>query len=609
MKQKIIGIFICTLMIVTVVPVVGNPNISIYRDGEILDYHKYNEIVPSKFIVKFTDKSAMSSPSIINLNKRYKVNSIEKVFNNAEGTILSTIYVLSIPEDSDILSIIHEYASCPDVVYAEPCGLFHLCSNDPDIIYSSPRNNANFNVIPNDENFSFQWALHNTGQHIWPDALPPINGTPDSDIDAVEAWEIETGKPDIIIAIIDSGIDYTHPDLADNIWINDNEIPGNSIDDDSNGYIDDVMGWDFYHNDSDPLDGMGHGTHCAGIASAIANNNIGIAGVCWNCKIMNIQIINETNHGAPEIPVLNALKYAADNGADVMSNSWGTYDYYQSLQDTLNYCHGKGVFICAAAGNENTSQKLYPAGHENVTAVAATDQHDERCDDDDWDPFNWYTMPLGSNFGDWVDVAAPGNLIYSTMPTYHVWFNNYWNQWRCGGFYQNYYDYLGGTSMATPYVAGLAALLLSKNPDLTPDEVEALICENVDPYISEVYLGTGRINAFKALKALTSRPQLNITSITGGFGVNAVVKNSGDKNASNVETMVTVTGGIFKRINTTVTNLTPLLSIDHSQSVKTDMFFGLGKITITISANCTEGQSCTQTKKGFQFFIYTLVAK
>ena len=146
---------------------------------------------------------------------------------------------------------------------------------------SNPQTDNLGSTFPDDEFFDLQWSLHNIGQ---------TGGLEDCDIDAPEAWDIETGNPDIVIAIIDSGIDYTHPDLIDNIWHNEDEIPDNGIDDDGNGYIDDVRGWDFYDNDNDPLDENGHGTICAGIAAAVTNNDEGIAGVCWNCQIMPIKV-------------------------------------------------------------------------------------------------------------------------------------------------------------------------------------------------------------------------------------------------------------------------------------------------------------------------------
>jgi subtilisin family serine protease len=455
MKKKLIGIFVCMLLIATALPAVGITNELKILESNIINSITSDEFFPGMFIVKFTEAKALDSPSIKALNEKHQVNSIERVFKNAENTRLNHIYVLNVPEDSDIMSIVCDYASSPDVVYAEPNGIGELCE------------------IPNDEYFYLQWPLNNSGQY---------GGIPDCDIDAPEAWDIEKGDPSIIIASVDSGVDYHHVDIIDNIWTNDDEIPNNGIDDDGNGYVDDIVGWDFCDNDSDPMDELvnpqyGHGTRCAGLHSAITNNGIGIAGVCWYCKTMVVRCYP----GPPASQLLFAkgTVYAADNGADVINIEMGWPYGSQLLEDAVNYAYGKGCYLVAAAHNYNTSTPYYPAAYDNVTAVAATNQRDERCDEDDWGP------GYGSNYGDWIDVAAPGNSIGTLMPN-------------------DLYIFIpgGGTSLAAPFVAGLAALLLSKNPSLSPDGVKALICDNVDPYNSTEYIGTGRINADKALKSL-----------------------------------------------------------------------------------------------------------
>lgn len=337
----------------------------------------------------------------------------------------------------------------------------------------------NFNIIPNDTFFSQQWALQNTGQ---------TGGIIDCDIDAVEAWEIEKGNPDIVIAIIDSGIDYTHPDLVENIWINEDEIPDNDIDDDNNGYIDDYMGYDFTDSDNPyPFDENGHGTVMSGVAAAVTNNNVGIAGVAWNCKIMPVKIADE-NWYADVNKIAEGIRYAADNNAKVICMAFSARS--SAIREAVNYAYRKGAFLCCAAGNYGNSIKQYPAAYENVTAVAATDNNDQQMDY----IYDFNGVRVVSSYGDWVGIAAPGQEIHTTSPTYHVVACDTWGQ-------ELNYDIVSGTTLATPIVAGVAALVLSKNPNLSPDEIEDILCGSVDPYDSEYYLGTGRINAYKALTA------------------------------------------------------------------------------------------------------------
>ncbi len=458
---------------------VGLPAVGTLNKKEFLDNNQTIEFVPGEFIVKLKKDTLFSnSAQHTALNEQYHVSAVEKVFPNAVGTMLDNIYLLHVPLRSDILSIVQEYAMCPDVIYAEANSICYPCH------------------IPNDANFSIQWYLHNTGQVIWGN----ITGIPDADIDAPEVWDMWIGSPEVAIAIIDSGIDYTHPDLASKVWNNTDEISGNGIDDDHNGYIDDIRGWDFYYNDSNVTDGNGHGTMCEGIAAASTNNGIGVAGVGWNCKIMPVRIAN-AYWDTDLIKAMKGIVYAADNGANVCSMSFGWTYPPGPIQDAVNYAYNKGVFLCAAAGNGNTSDPLYPAGFDNVTAVAATNQNDGRVTAADW-PGGW-----GSNYGNWVDIAAPGILIYNTMPTYYADMNSYYNPITQKQYSKNYDIWPGGTSFSTPQVAGVAALLFSKQPSLTPDKVKALLCNNVDPYNSSEYIGTGRLNAQKALTALLLQNQ------------------------------------------------------------------------------------------------------
>ena len=643
------GIFVCCLFLLTAVvsPVLGTiKKTDVEKDRETMSF------IPGEFIVKLKKNITFSDHMLASLNEKYHVCTIETLFPNARGTLLENIYRLHVPLESDILSIIRKYATCPDIEYVEPDKMGILCN------------------IPNDVNFSHQWYLHNTGQM----------GTPDCDIDAPEAWDMETGNTEVIIAIIDTGIDCNHPDLTLKIWNNTNEIPDNGLDDDDNGYIDDVNGWDFYYNDNDPDDGYGHGTFCAGIAAASTNNTIGIAGVAWNCQFMPVKIISE-NGGFFDSATAAGIVYAADNGADVISMSFTFLDS-SLLEDAVNYAYGKGAFLCAAAGNQNSPVEHYPAAYENVTAVAATTQNDTRCSPDEWGEGS------GSNYGDWVDIAAPGNQIFSTMPTYHVYMND-------NGHDQNY-TFASGTSASTPMVAGVAALLLSKDPLLSPDDIKMFICENVDPYNSTEYIGSGRLNAQKVILALNQPPSadfvwmpqnpdlhqqiifdasasydpdgsiilyewdwnndglyeenhtlptaahswssegsypvtlriidnanttnektkvVNISGsinfnieITGGIGVTVMITNNGTLTATSMQWVITITGGLVFFGTEKSGKLVPL-EPTATITIKDKLIVGFGKITIQVELTCVEGVTRKETRTGMLFLFYVFGVK
>lgn len=425
---------------------------------------------PGELIVKFKVEIKMSISngvittsleSIDLLNTNFGVISAEKLFGNNPPSSLSNVYKFIFSSDADILLIMKQYASDPNVEYAELNYVYQAFANQDLIKFvlkdlKFVRQPSNPVLIPNDPLFNQQWAL---------------NQSNDCDIDAPEAWDIETGSSDVVIAVIDSGVDYNHPDLAANIWNNTDEIPNNGIDDDHNGFVDDVLGWDFVNNDNNPMDDNNHGTLCSGIAAAVTNNSIGIAGVCWNCKIMPVKGLNKDANGYDD-DLANCIYYAVDNGADIISMSWGSYAPGKSLNDVLYdsiiYAYGQGVVLVAAAGNNNVDFKAYPANWNQVIAVAATDQNDYKAS--------------FSNYGSWVDVAAPGVDILST---------------RLGDGYETG----SGTSLACPHVAGLAALLLSKYPQYPcPAQMVKSVIQYTTDEIEEDDLGSfGRINAYKAL--------------------------------------------------------------------------------------------------------------
>ena len=317
-------------------------------------------------------------------------------------------------------------------------------------------------IIPNDPRFEEQWNLS-------------LIGMPG-------AWAIEKGDPEVIIAVVDTGFDYTHEDLASRTWVNAGEIPGNGIDDDNNGYIDDVNGWDFselpksdgtgksQNGDNDPIDESGHGTHVAGIVGAAVGNDVGVAGIAWNCTLMPIR--GAGVRGIRDNRSAAAIVYAVDNGARVINMSWGGRERSFVLRDAVDYAYARGVLMIAASGNESEGASIFPAGYRKVISVAATEQHKQKF--------------YQSNFGAAIDIGAPGNVILST----HI---------------NNRYRLLSGTSMATAHVSGVAALIISKRPSLTHQEVRQILLSTTDPITeSPELVGAGNLNAARALMASSS---------------------------------------------------------------------------------------------------------
>ncbi len=297
-----------------------------------------------------------------------------------------------------------------------------------------------------------------------------------SKLNVEEAWTRTLGRSEVVIAVLDTGVDLTHEDLRAGIWLNrgetgkddqDRDKATNGVDDDGNGFIDDVQGWDFAENDNVPDDDYGHGTHVAGIAAARTNNGIGIAGMAGAATIMPVDVF-KGGIGAYDDLIL-ALIYATDNGADVINMSLGASSYSRGEEMAVDYAWSHGVVVVAAAGNTGRETYHYPAAHEHAIAVAATTATG--------------TLAGFSTRGNFVDVAAPGSLVWST-------------------YRGNSYVAMSGTSMATPHVSGLAALILSINPTLTPDAVRDIIQGSVDDLGTPGYdigFGHGRINAGRAV--------------------------------------------------------------------------------------------------------------
>ncbi len=407
------------------------------------------QFAPGEIIVTL-DRSASQS-DLTQLNQQTDGSTEENLPQ-------SKVNVVDLPSDLTVSEGIQAYENSPDVAYAEPNYKLYPTA------------------APNDTYFSKMWDLNNTGQ---------TGGTIDADIDAPEEWNTNTGSPSTVVAVIDEGMDISHPDLRDNIYTNTLEANGvKGVDDDNNGYVDDVHGYDFANDDPsvydpDPITGKGdeHGTHVAGTIAAVGNNGIGVAGVNWHARIMPLKFLGP--NGGYTSDAVEALDYAVNNGVKISNNSWGGGGKSQALQDAIARADAAGHLFIAAAGNggsdgvgdNNDITPNYPASYpnSNIISVAATDDHDR--------------LASFSNYGvNSVDLAAPGVSILSTLPG-------------------NTYGYYSGTSMATPHVTGVAALIKSQNPTADDGTIKAQILQFAEKKTSlENKVATGgRLNAYTAL--------------------------------------------------------------------------------------------------------------
>ncbi len=381
----------------------------------------------------------------------------------------SDVNVVDLPRGLTVSEAVRAYEDSPDVQYAEPDYLLY-----PD-------------ATPDDPRYSEQWALNNTGRS---------SGTADSDIDAPEAWKATVGSAETVVAVIDTGVDISHQDLRDNVWTNPDEIAGNNKDDDYNGYVDDINGWDFLNDDNTVYDSAtddAHGTHVAGTIAAVGNNGTGVTGVNWDAQVASLKFLTAT--GGSTSDAVEAINYAVAEGIDISNNSWGGGDRSKAIEDAIKRADTAGHIFLAAAGNEgtnndNTNTPSYPANYDvpNVVSVAASDDTDR--------------LASFSNFGaSTVDLAAPGVGILSTLPG-------------------NKYGRYSGTSMATPHVAGVAALIKSQEPGLDDAQIKAQLLQYVDEKASlQGKVATnGRLNALRAVteNADTTKPTVTAVRPTPG---------------------------------------------------------------------------------------------
>lgn len=402
---------------------------------------------------------------------KFKSNNKAVVAGYKSKLLDSKTYLIKIKNKSNFSETIKEWNSRPNVEFAEP-----------NFIYRAIGVRESSNLT--DPMSSHLWGLHNNGTNE-----PKSNGRNSSpqgiagaDINALKAWKVTKGDSRLKIAVIDTGIDYKHEDLKDNIWVNQaeaNGIPG--VDDDGNGFVDDIHGYDFSDNDGDPMDGNGHGTHCAGTIAAVHDNGLGIKGVMGDAQIVAVKFLNDDGAG-DTASAIEAIKYATSLGVDIMNNSWGGGGESQALKNAIEEARDAGIIFTAAAGNSatnNNSLPQFPANYnlENVISVAAHNYAD--------------TLASFSCYGNkTVHVAAPGRNILSTVPG-------------------NKYAVYSGTSMATPHVTGVVGLYISHKGRQDVGSLRTMLMDTsvYKKSYGRKIISAGRVDAYNFLNEIkTSRP-------------------------------------------------------------------------------------------------------
>jgi serine protease len=432
-------------------------------------------------------------------------------------------------------------------------GALAALREERDLLYAEPDRILRVDATPNDPSLSSLWGLHNTGQGT---------ATADADIDAPEAWNATVGSGAVVVGVVDTGIDYDHPDLAANVWVNPGEIPSNGLDDDANGFVDDVHGWNAAAKNGDPFDDHRHGTHVSGTIGAVGNNGVGVVGVAWNVKLMALKFLTSSGTGTTA-DAIQAIDYAVAQkrrgvNLRVLNSSWGGSEFSQALLDSINAASAADILFVAAAGNsalDIDGSSRYPAGYDvpNIVAVAATTNTDG--------------LATFSNYGaNTVDLGAPGESIVSTTPN-------------------GTYSALSGSSMAAPHVSGVAALMLSLHPDLPVDVLKAKLLETVDPLASLAgkTLTGGRLNAQRALAALgPALPTFHLT-------INPTTASLTQGNATPFTVEVTPTNGFTGEVTLSLASTPALVGATATFTPNPVAPGGSASLSVATSFNTATG--------------------
>lgn len=439
-------------------------NVSSRATEQMREKLQDTEYKPGELLVKWKSGPALSSE----LASDYGGRIAERFdFGQAPANDPGQLVRMELPKGLELAQVLAAMQDDERIAYAETNEIYH----QPEVSGVPPED-------PNDLGPAL-WGLHNSGQD---------GGKPGADVHAREAWNITTGDgtdQGPIIAVIDGGIDYNHPDLRANMWVNQGEIPDNGIDDDGNGVVDDVYGFNAYANTGDPLDGSnGHGTHVAGTIGAVGNNGEGVTGVMQSARLMAVKIFSDEGR-TDRASIVRGINYSAKMGARITNNSWGGGGASEAIKEA--FANNPALHIAAAgnSGYDNDKRDAFPANYDldNLMAVAATNRHDRLASFSQWGRLN-------------VDVAAPGRDILSTFPDGH-------------------YRSLSGTSMATPHVSGVAGLIASAYPQASPEEIKARLIHGSDlvEELGHHSVSGGRVNAASSLE-----PDLVAPGVPRDFG-------------------------------------------------------------------------------------------
>ena len=420
-----------------------------------------NFISTEKIVIKFHNAPELGLESPIELKSR---SDLERILANYSDATLNPTFSNYKGFTSKHRS--HDLHAYYNLQFNKPINIFKLkdeLENIPDIIFVEFNYRKSINTIPNDANYSNQWAHNNIGQ------AGGNAGTPGCDIGSEQAWDVTTGNEDVVIAILDTGVN------------NHSEFSGRLL-----------QGYDFIGNDTNPSDGNGHGTACAGISAAKGNNGVGVAGICWDCLILPVKIMSDDGFGE-DTEIADGVVWSSDNDADIISMSLGGGAYVSYFNNAIDYAVDNGTIVFAASGNDDASSISYPSAYENCVSIGALSPCNERKTFNSCDGENFW----GSNYGNGLDFVAPGVLIHTTSSS--------------GGYTSTF----NGTSSACPHAAGIAGLILSADEGLSPEGIKTIMeISSVDIGITgyDLETGHGRINAFNALATIVGGPEVNLNT-------------------------------------------------------------------------------------------------